>query len=174
MRRVDGTNCPCPALASTFGPLYPADVDDGRVLVYGDNETIVLDRNGNRLLSLPVSPEAAQLSGNDLVLLTPGQLRDYDVRSGNLLHTWRLPEVSSGPVCGWRICEARHLVLSDASHGLVVYILDGQLHLLRLADGADAIVHHATLARFMDDGLVYADGARLRLHPYTQLPLRGF
>jgi WD40 repeat protein len=174
VRRVDGTNCPCPALASTLAPLYPADVDDGRVVVYGDNETIVLDRNGNRLMSVPVSSQAAQLSGNDLVLLTPGQLRDYDVRNGDLLHTWKVPDVSSGPVCGWRICEPRHLVLSDAARGLVVYIVDGQLHLLRLADGADAIVHHASLARFMDDGLVYADGARLRLHPYTQLPLRGF
>jgi hypothetical protein len=174
IRRVDGTDCPCPALSSTLGPLYPADVDDGRVLVYGDNETVVLDRNGNRLMSVPVSPQAAQLTGNDLVLLTHGQLLDYDVSGTNLLHTWTLPDVSSGPICGWRICEPKHLVLSDAARGLVVYILDGRLHLLRLADGADATMHHATLARFMDDGLVYADGARLRLHPYGQLPLRGF
>ena len=171
VRRVDGTSCPCPIVTSTPGPLYPADVDEGRVLVYGLNETIVLDRNGNQLLSLPVAPRAAQLSHNDLVLLMAGELRDYDARNGVLLHTWKLPEVSGGPVCGWRVCETTRLVLNDAARGRVVYILDGKLHLLRLADGADALIREASLARFMADGLVYADGSRLHFVPYTQLPL---
>jgi hypothetical protein len=74
VRRVDGIACPCPVLASTSGPLYPADVDGGRIVAYGDNETLLLDRDGNRLLSLPVSPLAAQLSGLHLVLLLRGQL----------------------------------------------------------------------------------------------------
>jgi hypothetical protein len=174
VRRVDGSSCPCPALMSTGGPLYPADVDDGRVLVYGDNETIVLDRDGNKLVSFPVSPQAAQLAGVHAVLLVHGQLRDYDVRSAALLHTWNLPDVPAGPVCGWRLCFPQRLTLNDAKNGLVAYILDGKLHVLRLADGADAVVGQASLARFMEAGLVFADGSRLRLVPFSQLPLRGF
>jgi hypothetical protein len=46
------------------------------------------------------------------------------------------------------------------------------VHLLRLADGADRLVGPGTLARFMDAGLVYADGARIHLIPYDGLPLR--
>lgn len=174
VRRVDGTSCPCPTILSTPGPLYPADVDEGRAVAYGDNETIVLNRDGNRLMSIPVAPQAAQLSHDDLVVLTNGVLRDYNVPDGALLHSWRLPDVSSGPVCGWRFCETKHLVLNDARRGLVAYVLDGTLHLLRLADGADVIVRGASLGRFMDDGLVYADGARLRFVPYSQLPLLAF
>jgi hypothetical protein len=65
-------------------------------------------------------------------------------------------------------------VLEDAAKGLVAYILDGELHLLRLADGADAVVAPASAARFMALGLVYADGARIHLVPYAKLPLLSF
>src|SRR5262249_46692618 len=99
IHRVDGDACPCPTMASGPGPLYPADVNEDRVVAYGTNETLLFDRNGNPLLSLPVSPLAAQLAGIDLVLLLPGELRDYDARSGALQHTWPVPKVSSGPVC---------------------------------------------------------------------------
>jgi Tol biopolymer transport system component len=103
IHRVDGDACPCPTMASSPGPLYPADVNEDRVVAYGTNETRLFDRNGNPLLSLPVSPLAAQLAGTDLVLLLPGELRDYDARSGALLHTWPVPKVSSGPVCAVRV-----------------------------------------------------------------------
>jgi len=33
-------------------------------------------------------------------------------------------------------------------------------------------VAHGTLARFMNAGLVYADGARIHLVPYAALPLQ--
>jgi hypothetical protein len=171
---VDGAACPCPVVASTSGPLYPADVDGGRIVSYGDNETLLLDRDGNRLLSLPVSPLAAQLSGTHLVLLVRGQLRDYDARNGSLLHAWAVPDVPSGPVCAWRTCDPNRLMLADAANGLVAYILDGKVHVLRIVDGADSVVGSASLARFMDHGLVYADGSRLRLVPFSQLPLRAF
>jgi hypothetical protein len=174
IRRVDGATCPCPALASTPGPLYPADVNAGRIVAYGDNETLVLDRNGNRLVSLPMSPQAAQLSANDVVLLSRGDLRDYDAHSAELIHAWPLPDVLSGPVCGWRTCDQTRLVLDDAAQGLVTYTLDGDIHLLRLADSADALVGPGSLARFMDLGLVYADGARIHLVPYARLPLLSF
>ena len=172
IHRIDGKGCPCPTIASSPGPLYAADVDQNRVVAYGNNATLLLDRDGNQLLSLPISPLAAQLAGTDLVLLLHGELRDYDTRSGTLLHVWRLPDVTSGPECAWRACSDNRLVLNDAAQGLVAYTLDAHVHVLRLADGADATVAAATVARFMDDGLVYADGTRLRLVPFDQLPLR--
>jgi hypothetical protein len=63
-------------------------------------------------------------------------------------------------------------VLEDAARGLVVYVVDERVHLLRLVDGADAVVVQGSHARFMDAGLVYADGSRLRLVPFDRLPLR--
>ena len=39
----------------------------------------------------------------------------------------------------------------------------------RIADGADRVVAPGTLARFADDGLVFADGARIRLIPFERL-----
>jgi hypothetical protein len=45
---------------------------------------------------------------------------------------------------------------------------------LAAADGADADVAQGTISRFMDEGLVYADGSRLHLVPFSRLPLRGF
>jgi NADPH-dependent 2,4-dienoyl-CoA reductase/sulfur reductase-like enzyme len=62
-------------------------------------------------------------------------------------------------------------VLEDVARGLAVYVLDGEVHLLRLRDGADRVVAAGTLARFMDTGLVYADGARIRMTPFARLPL---
>jgi hypothetical protein len=71
-------------------------------------------------------------------------------------------------------CRSRRLPLPRHlfTHGLAAYIYNGQVHLLRLSDGADRIVGYGTLARFMNAGLVYADGARIQLTPYNQLPLR--
>lgn len=172
IHRIDGKGCPCPTIASSPGLLYVADVDQNRVVAYGNNATLLLDRDGNQLLSLPISPLAAQLAGTDLALLLHGELRDYDTRSGTLLHVWRLPDVTSGPECAWRACSDNQLVLNDAAWGLVAYTLDGHVHVLRLADGADATVAAGTVARFMDVGLVCADGASLRLVPFDQLPLR--
>jgi hypothetical protein len=172
IHRIDASGCPCPAIVSSPGPLYAADVDQGRVVAYGTNATLLLDRDGHQVLSLPISPVAAQLAGSDLVLLVQGQLRDYDSHNGALLHTWPMPDVTSGPECAWRECSAARLVLEDAAQGLVAYTLDGHVHVLRLADGADATIAAGTLARFIDAGLVYADGSNLRLVPFDHLPLR--
>lgn len=168
-RRVELNGCPCPVLISTLGFLFTADVDAGRALVYGANETVVLDRDGNRLLSIPVSPLAAQLAGRDVVTLLAGEIRVYDAQTGVLMHAWALPNVASGPVCAWRYCVPKRLVLQDAARGIVAYTLDGQLHLLRLETGKDSVVGPGQLARFMDAGLVYANGARLRLVPFASL-----
>jgi hypothetical protein len=103
-----------------------------------------------------------------------GQLRDYDATTGALTHAWPLPDVPSGGPCVGPFpspCASIQLELDDASRGLATYVLDGQVHVLRLADGADKSVGRGTLARFMDAGLVYADGADLHLVPFAQLPL---
>jgi hypothetical protein len=173
VERVEGGGCPCPDIATSPGPLTPADVDGNRVVAFGDRATLLLDRDGRTLLTIPVAPTAAQLSGNDLVVLVPGALRDYDASSGGLLDTWALPDVPNGRVC-WLRCLNVQLSLEDASHGLVAYVLDRQVHLLRLADGADKVVARGRAPRLMDAGLVYADGSRLWVVPYAKLPLRAF
>ena len=59
-----------------------------------------------------------------------------------------------------------------------MYLLDGRVHLLRLADGADAVVATGTAARFGATRLFYAYEAaapwkgRVRFVPFDQLPLR--
>jgi hypothetical protein len=175
VERVDPGGCPCPVLSSSPGPYTLLDVDTGRIVVSGLNETRVLAANGTILLSLAAPTLAAQLSGSDLVLVTGGELRDYDAASGALRATWPLPAQPAGHDCdlfGDPTClPPAKLVLGDVGHGLAAYVLDGRVHLLRLADGADRVVGAGTLARFMDAGLVFADGARIRLVPYDRLPL---
>ena len=178
IRRVPAAGCPCPVIASSPGPLVPLDVDRDHVVAAGDNETWLLDADGARLLTLAVSPMAAQLFGRDLVLVRQGELRHHDASTGELLHTWPLPDVSTGRECSspnghrcWYEHRAR-LVLQDAAQGLVAYVLDGQVRLLRLSDGAEASVAAGSLARFTDAGLVVADGGRLELVPFDRLPLR--
>ena len=177
IHRVDASGCPCQVIASSPGPLVPFDVDQGRIVAGGENATVVYDATGKELLSVPVPPLAAQLSGRDLVILVQGQLLVYDAVTGTRLHAWPLPDVPSGGECGsphsgaWECGEAR-LLLEDAGDGLVTYALDGEVHVLRLADGADSVIAAGTLARFMDAGLVYADGSQLRLVPFDQLPPR--
>jgi hypothetical protein len=61
--------------------------------------------------------------------------------------------------------------LEEAADELAAYLLDGQLHLLWLADGRHAHRRREP-RRFIDTGSVYADGARLRLLPFSQVPLR--
>jgi WD40-like Beta Propeller Repeat len=179
IHRVDSDACPCPVISSSPGPLVPFDTDGGRILAGGVNDTLLLDKDGRQLRSIPVSPLAAQLSGSDIVILVAGALRHFDAATGATLHTWPLPDVPSGGECGrphgrgWECRQAR-LLLQDVAHGLVAYALDGQVHLLRLVDGTDAVVSPGSRARFIDSGLVYADGARLRHTPFAALPVRGF
>lgn len=51
-------------------------------------------------------------------------------------------------------------------------MFDGRVHLLRLVDVTDAVVGAGTLARSLDTGLVYAEGARLQFVSFDRLPLR--
>jgi hypothetical protein len=176
--RADPGGCPCAQIASAPGPLPPFDVDQGRIVAGGENATEILDRDGHVLVSVPVSPLAAQLSGSHLVVLShQGSLQDYDAETGALVHSWKLPDVSSGGECGsphsgsWECHWDAHLFLEDAARGLATYVLDGQVHLLRLATGNDVTFRPGTLARFTADGLVYVDGNSIHLTPFTALPL---
>ena len=179
-RGSDATAALCEQLRVEPGPLRPLDADAGRIVVSGDNATLVLDPDGRQLLSLPISTQAAQLAGPDLVLLVRGALRDYDVTTGELLHTWPLPDTASGGFCGVPLflCGSPRLRLEDAANGLVAYVLDGQIHLIQLGNGRDVSLHAGTIARFGNGGLFYAYQAsgiwpgRIRFVPFDQLPLR--
>jgi hypothetical protein len=187
--RVDSTACPCPALASVPALGEPVDVDDGRIVVahafWPDATSVsrtpflsVLDRNGTELLSLPIDAAAAQLAGRDLVAAVGNSLVDFDSITGQRLHSWPVSSENpardclfwAGPDCfGLVYAEPPHYVLQDAARGIAAYTLDGKLHVLLLADCEDSVVSYASEARFVDDGLVYSDGSRIHVAPFSQL-----
>jgi hypothetical protein len=177
IRRLDyraGTGWSSTVIATTPGALVPFDVDGGRIVAGGENATVLYDASGKRLLSVPVSPLAAQLSGSDLVILVRGQLLVYDAGTGARLQAWPLPDVPSGAECGsvyggWE-CRGTQLMLEDARQDLAAYLLDGQVHVIQLASGVDMEIGKATAARFVNEGLVYADGTDLHLLPFDKLP----
>ena len=173
VHRVEDGPCPCPALRTEPGPIVPFDVDGGRVAAGGDNALLLLGADGAELLSVPVRALTAALSGRDLVVLVQGELRHYDAADGRLLHAWPLPDVPSGHECRKpKGCAPLRLRLEDAARGIATYVFDGRVHVLRLADGADAAIGTGSLGRFMDAGLVYADGTRIHVVPFERLPLR--
>lgn len=175
VRRAPDGGCPCPALRSEPGPFVPFDVDNGRIVVGGDNALALLDASGAELLSLPVHAAAASLAGNDLVVLVQGTLRHHDAGTGALLHSWPLPNVSTGERCATpnlSQCQNPALVLEDSARGLVTYVIGKQVHVLRLDDGADVVVSPGQTSGFVESGLVYANGAKLRLVRFDELPRR--
>ena len=110
-----------------------------------------------------MSALGAALAGDDLVVRVPGELRDYSASTGVLLSVWPLPDPSAK--------------LEDVARGVVVYKLDGVVHLFRLRDGADVIVPGALAAELTDAGLFYAYlgeepwSGRIRFVPFDELPL---
>lgn len=174
IRQIGPAGCLCPVV-TTFerpanGDVHLDDVEDNRIVVDRPDYLRILDDHGNTLLALSVrSPEAA-LSGQDLVVHVESELRDYDATTGALIHTWQPPGLT--PPAPQPRRDMAHQTLQDAARGLAAYTLDGQIHLLRLTDGQDATVGAGTLARFTDEGLVYAEGARIHLVPFDRLPFR--
>jgi Tol biopolymer transport system component len=173
---------PCRRIAD--GPAAPLAVDASRMVVLrSDGSLALLDAEARQLRSLPFVPGAvhgAALAGSDLVVIVPHELRDYDAATGTLLHSWPLLDVATAGVCGielWR-CGSPRLRFEGAANGLAVYLLDDQIHLLRLRDGADVVVGNGTAAQVEDSGLFYAHQAtgtwpgRIRFVPFDQLPLR--
>jgi hypothetical protein len=157
--------------------LQPLAVDDGRVVArHADGSLELLSLDGSVLETFDVPSLGAALAGDDLVVLVQGELRDYSVSSGELLHAWPLPDVPSSGRCRLTDCPGVRLTLDDAARGVVVYTLDGVVHLLRMSNGEDKTVPGATVAELTDAGLFYAyAGAdpwpgRIRFVPFDELP----
>jgi hypothetical protein len=164
--RVDGAT---PVeIASRSDDVQPLAVDGGRIVVRRtDGSLDLLSLDGHVLETFDGPSLGALLAGDDLVVLVQGELRDYSVASGELLHAWPLPDVRPGIP----------LTLDDAARGVVVYTLDRVVHLLRLRDGEDKTVPGATVAELTDAGLFYAYAGeepwpgRIRFVPFDELPL---
>ena len=110
-----------------------------------------------------------------LFVLVQGQLRDYSASTGDLRYVWPLSDVPSSGRCRLFSCPGIRLTLDDAARGVVVYTLDGVVHLLRLRDGEDTTVPGATAAELTDAGLFYAYTGddpwpgRIRFVPFDEL-----
>ena len=146
---------------------------DGRWLATAANNQIVVTNRRTRR-SRPVRAAAAQFSGDEIIVLVPNELRAYDASSGTLRRIWPLPSASVGRDCRFysepQCPTEAGLKLQDAARGLVAYVSGTHVHVLQLVDGHDAAVSYGIEARFMDEVLVVADGARVRLIPYASLP----
>jgi dipeptidyl aminopeptidase/acylaminoacyl peptidase len=143
--------------------LQPLAVDRGRVVARrADGSLELLDLDGGALRTFDVSALGAALAGDDLVVRVPGELRDYGASTGDLRYVWPLPDPSAK--------------LEDLVRGVVVYKVDGVVHLFRLRDGADATVPGALAADLTEDGLFYAYvgeepwSGRIRFVPFDELP----
>jgi hypothetical protein len=173
---------PCVQIATRADILEPLSVDSGRVVLRRANGSLVVRRAGGGLVrafpALAGRTRAAELMGNRLVVLVPGRVLAFSLANGRRVSRWNVPNVPSAGVCGTTTCPAVALRLLDASRGLVAYGHSGDLHLLRLRDGQDAVVAQATDARFGDTGLFYAHTAsgpfpsRIRFIPWASLPLQ--
>jgi hypothetical protein len=174
IRRV-GPNggCPCQTVSafSEQGDKRVSldDVDSGRIVVDRPEGLQIIDATGATLLELPVTSREAVLTGTTLIVHVDQELRVYDALTGSLLHTFERPGLPAAYPRRVDLPDS----LQDAARGLAAYVLDGNVHLLRLADGADQVVAPGTLARFTDTGLAYADGARIHFVGYARLPLRA-
>ncbi|HEU5279976.1 MAG TPA: hypothetical protein VFU26_13880 [Gaiellaceae bacterium] len=177
--RATTAGCPCTAIAyaaspRSVAPLVPLDTDGQRIVLLRYGSLVIIDPFGNELRAIPVAAADAQLLGEDLVALVPGELRVYSLIDGNLIRSWPLPTTTVGRDCthfSEPHCPTRaELRLQDAGHGLAAYTLAGAVHVVGLADGRDGVAAFGTEARFIDSGMVVADGARVRFIPYASLP----
>jgi hypothetical protein len=176
------TQGPCSQLATSSDPLRPLSVDSGRVVISRANGALEIRKPSGTVVrqfpALAGLTRGAELMGDRLIVLVPAHLREYKVTTGALIRTRSLPNVSSGGVCGMPPCPTVVLQMLDAARGLVAYTRSGKLHLLRLKDGRDRVVHAASNARFGAKGLFYAYTAaapwvsRIHFVPWRALPVR--
>ena len=180
--RATSTGCPCTAIGyaaekqalpgTGVTPLVALDTDGTHIAALRYDNLVLLDTAGTDVASFGVRAAGAQVVGDDVLALVPNELRVYST-SGALRRSWTIPTASVGrdcryysePQCPWQV----ELTLQDAARGLAAYVFRGEIHVLRLSDGRDSIVARGTEARFMDEGLVYADGARIRIVPWSRL-----
>jgi hypothetical protein len=174
--RIDGAK----PVQITHDPqdLQPLSVDQGRIVARrSDGSLLLLDSDGGVLRTFDVSSLGAVLAGDDLVVLVRGELRVYSASTGELLSVWPLPDVPSSGHCRLFDCPKTELTLDDAARGVVLYTVDGVVHLLRLSYGTDVAIVGATAAELTDAGLFYAYPGeepwpgRIRFVPFDELPL---
>jgi len=134
-------------IAASAGALTPLSVNGGRILVDHEDGTLELyaaDGTLKHSYSLGALPRGAALGGSDLVVLGAGALDDLDADTGTLRHTWPLP--------------APDATLVGVDHGIAAYVAGSDVHLLRLADGSDRVVHAGAnlRAQLTPAGLFYS------------------
>jgi len=183
--RATDSGCPCPAIGygaarqeftrgAGLTPIMALDTDGRRIAALRYDNLVVYDSSGGELAAVDIRPAAAQLAGDDVVALVPNELRVY-AANGMLRRFLAVPSPSVGRDCHYYSepqCQTdAELKLQSAARGLAASVLHGGVHVLRLADGRDTVVGYGSEGRFMDDGLVYADGARIRLVGWPSLVL---
>src|SRR6266536_4254669 len=123
--------------------------DDGRVqLLSPDGRTLGVFRPRGRVPAhsdYEQPPATVELEGRDLVVLRGGLLQLYDTRSLRPRRRWRV---------------RRGAALAGVARGLVAYAVGDAIHILRLHDGAQAVVRARGVdlagARLTRAGLFYA------------------
>jgi len=168
--RLDGTHAT--QIASSTGALTPLSVDAGRILVDHEDGTMDIRRtDGATVRSFSFDAAAvkgARLQGRDLVVQTPTAVEVTDADTGVFERRWPLPALDAK--------------LTDLQDGIVVLVAGDDIHLLRLSDGADKVIHASgngsVLAQLEPAGLFYAttvdDGqypGRVVFVPRNQLPV---
>jgi hypothetical protein len=110
------------------GALFAAAVDRGRVVLRNQPRAARLVSEVGSVLAHyrfahPV--RTVRLGGDDLAALLPRAVVVLDARTGALKRSWKV---------------AKRARLEDVAGGLVLYIVGGQIHVRRLADGRDRAV----------------------------------
>jgi hypothetical protein len=169
--RLDGTTVV--QIASSAGALTPLSVDGGRILVDHEDGTMgILASDGSVLRSFTfdeASVRGARLQGNVLVVQTSASLEVTDATTGVFQRRWPLPTPNAA--------------LTDLQSGIAVLVAGTDIHLLRLSDGADAVIHTSgtgpVLAQLKPSGLFYSYTADDPKYPgrvvfvaYDRLPIR--
>ena len=122
----------------------------------------MLDAAGDKVVQswqfAPNELTGAALSGAQVVVSSVDELRVYDVATGALRATWRLPTDLTTPR------------LRDANGGLAVYARGPAIHVVRLTDGRDVGVYARGQGEQPDaaiepQGLYYAYNMIGRLKP---------
>ena len=146
--RLDRTNVV--QVGSSTGALTPLSVDAGRILVDHEDGTMdIRTADGSVVRSFTFDAEqvkGARLQGNDLVVQTPTALEITDASTGDFLRRWPLP--------------AADVTLADLRDGIAVLVAGTDIHLLRLSDGHDTLIHTPgtgpVLAQLEPAGLYYS------------------
>jgi len=133
---------------------HPVDVNAGRILLLApDGDLLLMDRRGRlgtRFGFAQGVVEDAMLDGSTLVAVTSDELAVIDIATGERRATWPIDSALGPPPR-----------LEGLQAGIAVYATGVALHLVRLADGRDAVVeidHQGgpTHARLEPAGLYYS------------------